>query len=152
MSERVVYIERPRRNGCLWGCLGVLALVLAPLIFAWGYSAWFLYRGFRESPLTRTVIEMTQRDGLAQQVLGAPVTMLGVQGNAFSYMPGTGTHNRVILRVEGPKGAGTLDVTSAGDAVPKIETMILTGPDGRRYDLLKDKALDGPAPIPGNAI
>ncbi len=144
MTERIAYVERPRRSGCLWGCLIVLALVLAPLLFAWGYSTWFLASGFRESPLMRTIVEMTQRDGLAQRVLGAPLTVTGLEGNAFSYMPGMGTRNEYRLRVEGPKGAGTLDVGSSSQgAKPKIESMILTGPDGQRYDLLTDTPLPG---------
>ena len=154
MSDtRIVYVERPRRSGCLWGCLGVLVLVMAPLIFAWGYAAWFLYTGFRDTPMMRTIVEMAERDGLAQQVLGAPITVTGLEGNAFSYMPGTGTRNRYILRVEGPKGTGTLDVSSQADgAKPQIESMILTGPDGRRHDLLKNRSLDGPTPLSGDTI
>jgi hypothetical protein len=147
MSEiREYRVERRGQRGCLWGCLAVLVIVLAPLLLAWGYSAWFLYTGFRESPMVRTIVEMTRRDGLARQVLGAPITVVGVEGNAFSYMPGTGTRNRYVLRVEGPKGTGTLDVSGAGNGTPKIDSMILTGPDGRRYDLLKD------APLPGGPV
>ena len=58
-NQRIVYVERPRSNGCLWGCMGVLLIVALPLIVSWGYGAWFLYRGFRDSPMMRTAIELT---------------------------------------------------------------------------------------------
>jgi hypothetical protein len=131
MSEpqRIVYVERPRSHGCLWGCMGVLLIVALPLVMMWGYGAWFLYRGFKESPMMRTAIELTQHDGLAQRVLGTPITVDGVDGNAFSFVPGVGAHT------EGAKA--------------KIDTMVLTGPDGQRYDLLHHAPVpaDGGEPI-----
>ena len=147
MSDtRVVYVERPRNRGCLWGCLIVVPIVAAPLLFAWGYSAWYLYTGFRESPMMRTIVEMTQRDGLAQRVLGAPITVTGLQGNAFSYAPGMGMRDQYVLGVQGSRGFGKLEVRSrTTGGKPVIDSMILTGPDARRYDLLKD------APLPGNS-
>ncbi len=145
MNEiREYRIERRGGRGCLWGCLGLVAIVMLPFLLFWGYTAWFLSGGYRENPAMRVIVEMTQRNGLAQQVLGAPVAITGVEGNAFSYESGTGARNRYVLRVEGPRGVGTLDVSSSGNAAPKIESMILTGPDGRRYDLLTN------APLPGD--
>jgi len=135
----------PRRRGgrgCLLGCLGVMVLVAAPILFAWGYSAWFLYAGFRDSPMMRTIVEMTERDGLAQQVLGPPIVVVGLQGNVFTYMPGRGTRDEYTLLLQGARAMGTLSVaTGGGPGRAKIESMILTGPDGRRYDLLTDKPL-----------
>src|SRR6185312_13836505 len=63
--------QAPRRsNGCLWGCLAVLAFIFLPLIAAGGYGAWFLYQGFRHDPVLCTVTELARRDGLAHQILG----------------------------------------------------------------------------------
>jgi hypothetical protein len=148
MSEpqRVVYVERPRGNGCLWGCLGVALLVSLPFLVAGGYGAWFLQHGFRESPMMRAAIAMTERDGLAQSVLGRPITVTGVEGNAFNFSTGLGARNAYVLQLEGPRGAGTLAVTShteSGQA--KIDSMVLTGPDGRHYDLLHH------GPVPGDS-
>jgi hypothetical protein len=132
-------------RGCLWGCLGVAAIVLMPLIFAWGYTAWIVYTGFRENPMMRTAVEMAQRDGLAQQALGPDIAVEGVANSIFSFMPGTGTRNGYTLELSGAKGRGTLEVTSHGrGAQLKIDSMILTGPDGSRYDLLADKILSVP--------
>jgi hypothetical protein len=146
--ERIVYVERPRSNGCLWGCLGVLLIVLLPLMVSWGYGAWFLYRGFRESPMMRTAIEMVQHDGLAQRVLGRPITITGMEGNTFTFVAGIGARNSYVLRLEGSRGPGTLAVTSHTEgARPKIDTMMLTGPDGQHYDLLHH----APVPAGGSA-
>jgi len=139
---------RPERRGggrgCLLGCLGVAVIVLAPILFAWAYSAWFLYANFRDSPIMRTVVEMTERDGLAQQVLGPPITVVGLEGNAFSYMPGMGARSEYRLVLQGSRATGTLTVTTGtGSGRARIERMILTGPDGRRYDLLTDRPLPG---------
>ena len=147
MSEpqRVVYVERPRSNGCLWGCLGVLLLVSLPFIVAGGYGGWFLWHGFRESPMVRAAIAMTERDGLAQYVLGRPIIVTGVEGNAFTFSTGVGARNAYVLRLEGPRGTGTLAVTSHTEGrQAKIDSMVLTGPDGRRYDLLHH------GPVPGD--
>jgi hypothetical protein len=141
--ERIVYVERPRSNGCLWGCLGVLLIVALPVIASWGYGAWFLWQGFRENPLLRTVIEMTQHDGLAQRVLGTPITVVGVEGNAFSFTTGVGARSNYVLRLQGPRGEGRLAVTShAEGGKAKIDAMTLTGPDGGQFDLLHH------APVP----
>ena len=132
-------------RGCLWGCLGVAAIVLMPLLFAWGYTAWIVYTGFRENPMMRTAVEMAQRDGLAQQALGPDIAVVGVANSVFSFMPGMGMRNGYLLELSGAKGRGTLEVTSHGrGAALKIDSMILTGPDGSRYDLLADKILSAP--------
>ena len=142
-NTRIVYVERPRSHGCLWGCLGVLLVVMLPVIVSWGYGAWFLYRGFRESPMMRTAIEMMQQDGLAQRVMGRPITVTGVEGNSFSFATGIGARNAYVLRLEGARGAGTLAVTAHTEgAKAKLDAMILTGPDGQHYDLLHH------APVP----
>lgn len=140
--------HRPSSSrGCLWGCLGVAVIVLAPLLFAWGYGAWVVYTGFRENPVMRAAIEMTQRDGLAQQALGQGIIVTGVASNIFTFMPGMGVRNGYALELSGSKGSGTLAVTSHGrGSQAKIDSMILTGPDGRRYDLLSDTVLPGGPP------
>ena len=150
MSDtRYVTVDRPRGHGCLWGCLGVLVIVSLPFLFAWGYGAWFLWHGFRESPMMRTAIELVQHDGLAQRVLGRPITVLGVAGNAFTFSTGIGARNAYVLRLEGPRGRGTLAVTSHTEgSIARIDEMELTGPDGQKYDLLHH----APAEDDGQAI
>jgi len=144
-NTRIVTVERPRSNGCLWGCLGVLLIVFLPIIVAWASGAWFLWQGFKTSPMTQAAIEMAEHDSLAQRVLGQPITVVGVEGNAFSFVTGVGARATYVLRLEGPRGQGVLDVTSHTDnSKPKIDALTLTGPDGQHYDLLHH------APVPSD--
>ena len=142
--ERIVYVERPRSNGCLWGCLGVLLLVSLPFVVAWGYGTWFLYRGLRHEPVVRLARELVAHDGIARRVLGTPVEVTGIQGNAWSWMPGTDASSSYLLSLSGPRGNGSLEVRSHGGRNgPELDRATLIAPDGRRYDLLHHRVLPG---------
>jgi hypothetical protein len=122
-------------------------IISLPFMISWGYGLWFLWQGFRDNPMLRTAIEMTQKDGLAQRVLGTPITVRGVAGNEFSFVAGQGARNNYVLRLEGPRGEGTLAVKSHAErGQPKIDEMTLTGPGGEQYDLLHH----APVPSAGN--
>jgi hypothetical protein len=142
------YYPPRRSNGCLWGCLVLLLIVSLPPILAGGYGAWFLYDGYKRNPVLRVVGELVREDGMAQQVLGSGAEVTGVDGSVFSWMPGWAS-NSYEVTLEGPKGEGRLAVTSHQTVLgpPKLDSAILTGPDGRRYDLLKHQQLpdDGTA-------
>jgi hypothetical protein len=146
MAMMTVTQQTPRRsNGCLWGCLAVLAFIFLPVMVAGGYGAWFLYQGFRHDPVLRTVTELTRRDGLAHQILGDDIEVTGVTGNAFSFVPNIGSRADYQVTVEGDKASGTLDVeadTAHGQV--NIRSMILTTPNGGRYDLLHNVVLTEP--------
>ena len=106
-----------------------------------GYGAWFLCDGYRRNPVLRVVGELVREDGMARQVLGEGAVVTGVDGNVFSWMPGRTSHAYEVT-LEGPKGEGRLAVTShTGFRALKLDSAILTGPDGRRYDLLKHQQL-----------
>src|SRR6476661_2317105 len=107
----------PRRgHGCLWGCLILLVILALPPVL---------------------VGELVREDGMARQVLGFGAVVTGVDGNMFSWMPG-GSRHAYDVTLEGPKGEGHLAVTSHQSGLEgwKLDSAILTGPDGRRYDLL----------------
>jgi hypothetical protein len=133
---------RPRSHGCFWSCLAILMLLFLPVLLAGGYGTWFLWQGFRRDPVLRTVTQLVRRDGLAHQVLGDDVHVAGVYGNAFSYVPGMGSHSDYEVRLEGSKGQGTLEVEAEtrGGRV-NVTTMVLTASDGGRYDLLHNQIL-----------
>ena len=136
----------PRSNGCLWGCLAVLAVIFLPMIVAGGYGAWFLYQGFRHDPVLRTVAELARRDGLAHQVLGDDIHIIGVEGNVFSFTPGLGTHTDYEVTLAGDKASGTLDVEADNrHGQVEVRSMILTLPNGGRYDLLHNIVLTEPS-------
>ena len=66
---------------------------------------------------------------------------IGVDGNVFSWMPGKTSHAYEVT-LKGPKGEGHLAVTShTGLSGLKLDSAILTGPDGHRYDLIKHQQL-----------
>jgi hypothetical protein len=138
--------QTPRRsNGCLWGCLAVIAVIALPFILAGGYGAWFLYQGFRHDPVLQTVTVLLQHDGLAHQILGDDIHVTGMEGNAFSFVPGLGSHNDYEVTLTGDKASGTLDVEAdASHGRVEIRSMILTGPHGGRYDLMHNKVLTEP--------
>ncbi|HEY4274274.1 MAG TPA: cytochrome c oxidase assembly factor Coa1 family protein [Rhizomicrobium sp.] len=137
----------PRRShGCLWGCLAVLLIFFLPVVLAGGYGTWFLWQGFRNDPVLRTVAQLTRKDGLARRVLGDGIHVTGVGGNAFSFVPGQGSHADYEVAIAGDRAAGVLDVesdTSSGKI--EIRSMTLTLPDGGRYDLLHDRVLTEPS-------
>jgi hypothetical protein len=133
----------PRRsNGCLWGCLILILILAIPPTLIGGYGAWFVWQGYRRDPVLRVVGEMVREDGMARQILGSGAVVTGVEGNMFSWMPGRSSHDYQVT-LEGPKGEGRLAVTShqSGFGGFKLDSAILTGPDGRRYDLLKHQVL-----------
>ena len=129
----------PRSHGCFWGCLAIVALLFLPVVLAGGYGTWFLWQGFRHDPVMRTVSQLVRRDGLAHQVLGDDIRVVGMDGNAFSYVPGMGSRSDYDVRLEGSKTGGTLEVeaeTRHGRVT--VISMILTASDGGRYDLLHE--------------
>ncbi len=133
----------PRRsNGCLWGCLILILILAIPPTLIGGYGAWFLWQGYRRDPVLRVVGEMVRKDGMARQAMGPDAVVTGVEGNVFSWMPGRSSHDYEIA-LQGPKGEGHLAVIShqSGFGGFKLDSAILTGPDGRRYDLLKHQIL-----------
>ena len=134
--------QPPRNNGCLWGCLILLLILCLPPVLLGGYGAWFLYDGYKRNPVLRVVGELVREDGMAQQVLGRGAAVIEVEGNVFSWIPGR-LSNDFDVMLEGPKGEGRLAVRSHRKAFgsPVLDSAILTGPDGRRYDLLKHQRL-----------
>jgi hypothetical protein len=133
---------QPRSHGCFWGCLAIVAILFLPVLLAGGYGTWFLWQGFRSDPVMRTVSELVRRDGLAHQVLGDDVHVVGMTGNAFSYVPGMGSHSDYEVRLEGSKAEGTLAVEAdTRHGRVNLTTMILTASDGGRYDLLHNQIL-----------
>ena len=141
------YSPQKRGNGCLWGCLIVMLIFALPPVLLGGYGAWFLYQGFHHNPVLRVVSELVRDDGLARQALGPGAVVTGVEGNVFSWMPGK-TSDSYDVVLEGPKGEGHLAVTAHQPSFgpPTLDSAILTGPDGRRYDLIGHRELPDEGP------
>ena len=135
---------RVRKKYWLIPILIVMLIFALPPVLLGGYGAWFLYQGFHQNPVLRVVGELVRDDGLARQVLGPDAVVTGVEGNVFSWMPGKTSDSYEVL-LEGPKGEGHLAVTTHQSSFgpPTLDSAILTGPDGRRYDLIKHRELPG---------
>jgi len=133
----------PRRgHGCLWGCLIAILILVVPPLLAAGYGAWYLWQGYRRDPVLRLAGELVREDGMAEQVLGYGAVVTGVEGNVFSWMPGLASDSYEVA-LQGPKGPGHLSVSAHHSNLGplKLDSAILTGPDGRRYDLLKHQVM-----------
>ena len=127
----------------MWGCLIVLVLLSLPVILGAGWGAWLWTSGYKRDPALRLAAELVKSDGLAQQVLGSGITVKGVESDGFLWMPGMSSHS-YDMQLEGSRAKGDLEITAHADAAgPHLDSAILTGPDGRRYDLLKHQILPG---------
>jgi hypothetical protein len=147
------YYPQKRGYGCLWGCLSVILLLFLPVMLAGAYGTWFLWDGYRRNPVLLVAGELAREDGMARMVLGSGITITGVEGNAFSWASGLGQTSAYVVDLTGAKGSGTLAVTShVGPGAPRLDSAILTGPDGRRYDLLSHMALPGEPGTTDNSI
>jgi hypothetical protein len=136
----------PRRNyGCLWGCLIAILIVVVPPLFAASYGTWYLWQGYRRDPVLRLAGELVREDSMAEQMLGYGAVITGIEGNIFSWMPGLASDSYEV-ELQGPKGPGHLSVSAhhSGLGPPKLDSAILTGPDGERYDLLRHQVLHQP--------
>jgi hypothetical protein len=130
----------PSRSGpgCLGGCLIALALLFVPVVLVAGYNAWFLWQGFRHDPALTAMGELVRHDGMAAAVLGEHIEITGVESNEFSFVPGFGSHSDYTVALHGSKASGTLTVDADVDhGHVHINSVILTGPAGDRYDLMR---------------
>ena len=135
------------RHGCLKGCLLALALLLLPVLLVGGYGAWFLWQGFRNDPTLVAARELLRRDGMAKAVLGENIHITGVAGNAFSFVPGLGARSDYVVALSGSKASGTLAIEShVQSGRVRIDSMILSGPNGERYDLMHHTMAPGAGP------
>lgn len=154
-EPRTIIVERRSGcgPGCLVGCLALLLICVTPVILAGGYTAWYLATGFKRDPVLRLAGELVREDGLARQVMGPGAVITGMEGNYFSFMPWS-ERSAFAVTLEGPRGEGHLAVTAHGGmGGPKLDSAILTGPDGRRYNLLKHEPLPGdPDATPDQSI
>jgi hypothetical protein len=132
----VIQQDAPRRHGCLWGCLTMVALVCLPFVLAAGYAAWFWTTGYARDPVLRGVVELVRQDGTAERVLGENIHIAGVEGSGFSTMWGE-QNSAYVVKLEGSKGRGDLRVIAGRkNGQLNVQRMVLDAPDGTRYDLM----------------
>ena len=137
-------------HGCLWGCLIAVLIVVAMLVVGFGYMGWFVVNGFKDDATLKTVIQSVNANRTARSVLGDDIKVAGVSSVNINDTLGTGKHASYVVTVKGTKASGTLEATvDVAHGKTTIEILVLTGPDGHRYDLS-----DGPqtAPPSNNSI
>ena len=139
MTETAPITPPPKRgNGCLWGCLGVAAIIVLPIIGIGGYGSWLLYHSVTSDAGLRTVVKSLAGEGVTKQVLGDNVHLVRVEGGALSGTAFSGEHALYILHLRGSKGDGTATVAAdLSYSNIHVTSMVLTGPDGTRYDIFK---------------
>ena len=139
MAQPQDQIPPPRRShGCLWGCLGVvlLAAVLGGGAMLW--SGWYVTQGFKSDPALVNVLAVVNTNRTAHDVLGDNIQVLDVESERVAAILGQHREKTATYtaQLQGSKGRGELHVTlhATGGAM-KVVSMILTGPDGTRYNL-----------------
>ena len=129
----------PRRGsgGCLWGCLGLVLIVVVGLGGVVGYSAWFLHKGFENDARLQTIMAIVRDDPRAVAVLGRNIHIVGVESHTFIMATGAGKTASYTLRLVGSSGEGVLEVNlDLNGRNPKVTSMVLTGADGHPHTLV----------------
>jgi hypothetical protein len=133
------YEEAPprRRSGCLWGCLALVLIVVVGFGGFFGYSAWFLHRGFDNDSRIQTIMALVHNDERAAAVLGHNIRVVEVESRTFAMGTGIGKSASYTLRLVGSDGEGVLkaDLDLSGGKT-KVTLMILTGTDGHPHTLV----------------
>jgi hypothetical protein len=140
----------PRRSehGCLFGCLVAAAIAITAVIGVFSYFGWYFYSGFKENPTLHAVMSVVNGDQVARSVLGDNIQITNLEGSSFSADTRTGKRESYVAHLKGSRGEGTLSVTiETGSGLNHITSMILTGPDGRTYDLTSSQPRAGPGSI-----
>jgi flagellar basal body-associated protein FliL len=126
-----------RRSGCLWGCLGVLLILVIILGGVFGYTAWFLHKNFDGDSRIQTIMAIVQSDARAAAVLGHNIHIAGVESRTFAMGTGIGKSASYTLRLIGSNGEGVLKVNlDLSGGKTKVTLMILTGSDGHPHTLV----------------
>jgi len=127
----------PRRShGCLWGCLGSLAVVAAIAGGLIVYGGWFFAQGYKSDRNLDTAMAALRTNPVAHAVLGDGIAIESMESETFSAVTGKGKTVSYTVKLRGNRAEGQLHVMlhSAGGDM-KIVSMVLTGPDNERYNL-----------------
>lgn len=142
MAQPQEPVALPRRSrGCLWSCLGVVLLfvVIAGGALLWG--DWYIHSGFKRDSALQRAMTVVREDHQARAVLGDDIQVISVQSERFSGVVGAERTRTATYTVtlKGSKGQGRLHVTLHSDGgAMQLVSMVLTGPDGTRYNLTDD--------------
>ena len=131
--------QPPRRKsgGCLWGCLGVVLIVLLVFGGLFGFGAWFLHRNIENDSRLQTIMAIVRNNPRAQAVLGSDIRIAGIESRTFVMATGAGKTASYTVRLVGSRGEGVLEAKlDLNHARPKVTSMVLTGSDGHPHTLV----------------
>jgi hypothetical protein len=140
---------RRRSHGCLFSCLALIAISLLAAGGAFFYGSWSLYQGFKHDPKLEQAMVVVRADHTAHDVLGDNIVVESLESETFTSTTGTGTSATYTAMLKGSKAEGQMHVTFHA---PKgkhmsIVAIVLTGPDGERYNLTSKTVI-----APGDSI
>ncbi|HEY5347085.1 MAG TPA: cytochrome c oxidase assembly factor Coa1 family protein [Rhizomicrobium sp.] len=136
MTETMPSPPEKTHHGFLWGCLGAFAIVVLVVIGTVGYGSWLVYHSMTSDPGLRMAMNTLEKNGLAAQVLGRDIHVVSVDGGSETSV--SGERGVYILHLKGSKGEGIATVNAdLSYTGVHVTAMILTGPDGTHYDLLR---------------
>ena len=128
---------RRRSGGCLWGCLGLVLILVVGFGGIVGFSAWFLHKGFENDSRLQTIMNIVHNDARAEAVLGRNIHIVGVESHTFVMATGAGKTASYTLRLAGSQGEGVLEVDlDLNHGNTKVTLMVLTGSDGHPHTLV----------------
>ena len=126
-----------RRSGCLWGCLGLLLIIVIGIGGVIGYSAWFLHKNFDNDYRIQTIMAIVRNDSRAAAVLGRNITIMEVESHTFAMTTEAGKTASYTLHLIGSNGEGVLKVDlDLNGKKAKVTLMVLTGSDGHPHTLV----------------
>ncbi|MDE2133347.1 MAG: hypothetical protein KGM97_01460 [Alphaproteobacteria bacterium] len=129
--------SRRNSHGCLWGCLGLVLILVVGFGGLFGYSAWFLHRGFEQDGRLQTIMAIVRQDPRAEAILGRNIKIMEVESHTFEMGTGVGKTASYTLRLVGSGGEGDLKVDlDLNGGKTKVTLMVLTGTDGRPHTLV----------------
>ena len=129
--------QHRRSHGCLWGCLGLVLVVLLVSGAVVGYSAWILHKAFLNDARLQTIMAIDHNDTRAEAVLGRNIIFTNVDSHTFDKPKGAGKTAFYMLRLIGTNGTGVLKVNlDLSHGKTKVTLMVLTGSDGHPHTLV----------------
>ena len=140
MAQSLDQAAPPRRShGCVWGCLALALLLIAVGGGAFWWGQWYVTQGVKADPSLQTAMNAVRMSGTARDVLGDNIQIESVESENFVSTLGSGTTRTYTATLKGTKSEATLHVTLHSNGKDmKVVSIILTAPDGTRYNLTRD--------------
>ncbi len=127
-------------RGFLWGCLTPIIAVGVIVIALAGYAGYYAFFAYKSDRGYQVAMASVQSSATARQILGDGIALSGFPGYSYSYSTETGHTASYHFTVKGTKAEGTVqaELVYHGEE-PVLRSLVLTAPDGLKYDLITNK-------------